>query len=78
MRNHSLLIVYAFSCFLCHHKLAKVTFDDIDRGSFTSKIQTLFLPAGLRVHAAPFGMFHVNLNKDYIAASSVNRHCYIY
>ena len=46
-------------------QLEKVTFDDIDdRGSFTRNLN--FVLTGQWVHAAPCGMFHVKLHKDYI------------
>ena len=73
---------YLFFCsFPCCHELEKVTFDDIDdRGSFTSKTYTLFLPNnGCTLHHVAC-MVHVNSRRlhehvtyycIYIAAASV-------
>ena len=56
-----------FTSFPCHLELAKVTFDDIFHGSFTSKRKL----CSYRITGARCTMFHVNLHEKYIAASSV-------
>ena len=62
-----------FTSLPCHHELAKVTFDDIDRGSFTSKRKLCsYRITGARCTIWHFSQIYTRVEyEDYIAANSV-------
>ena len=62
-----------FTSFPCHHELAKVTFDDIDRWSFTSKRKLCsYRITGARCTIWHFSQIYTRAEcEDYIAANSV-------